>query len=240
MKLAFISDIHGNAVALEAVLAHIKEKQVDNVVVLGDIAYRGPDPKRSIRLIQDLNATVIKGNADEWIVRGVKEGEVPDQALALMNQEREWALAQLDQSDIDYLKTLPSDLSLTKAGLRIHAFHATPTSLFQVVLPDASKAEIKEKLTSPYDADIYLYGHIHQPYIRHVDGKTIINLGSVGLPFDGIAKASYALVELTNNTVSTTIERVDYDIDHVIQRYQETGYPNIDMMARILRTAKNE
>ena len=74
MRYAFISDIHGNAVALEAVLKDIEVKQADKIIVLGDVAYRGPEPKKSVELIQSLETDVIKGNADEWIVRGVREG----------------------------------------------------------------------------------------------------------------------------------------------------------------------
>ena len=78
LKLAFISDIHGNAVALDAVLKDMKEKNVEKVFVLGDLCYRGTEPKRSLELVKSLNCDVIKGNADEWVVRGVREGEVPD------------------------------------------------------------------------------------------------------------------------------------------------------------------
>ncbi len=239
MKLAFISDIHGNAVALDAVLADIQRKQVDNIIVLGDIAYRGPEPKRSIDLVQQLHATVIKGNADEWVVRGVQQGEVPQQAHEIMSQERDWTVAQLDQSALDYLNDLPTELSFTKQGVRIHAFHATPTSLFDIVLPDATNEEIEEKLTNTYDADLYLYGHIHQPYIRNIKGKTIINLGSVGLPFDGVPKASYVMVEINNGSISTAINRVNYDLEKTIQAYKDTNYPNTEMMERIIRTATN-
>ena len=80
MKLAFISDIHGNATALDAVLQDIKNKNVDKVYVLGDICYRGLEPQRSLELVQSLHTDVIKGNADEWVVRGVQQGEVPDPA----------------------------------------------------------------------------------------------------------------------------------------------------------------
>ncbi len=77
MKLAFISDIHGNAIALDAVLQDISAKNADKVFVLGDICYRGPEPKRALDLVRSLNCEVIKGNADEWVIRGVREGEVP-------------------------------------------------------------------------------------------------------------------------------------------------------------------
>ncbi|WP_182199714.1 metallophosphoesterase family protein [Paraliobacillus salinarum] len=239
MKIAVISDIHGNAVALDAVLTDIREKDVDHIVVLGDIAYRGPEPQRSIELVRSLDATVIKGNADEWIVRGVNQGEVPDQVLNLMNQERDWAVRHLDQASIDYLENLSSTLAWNKNKMDIYAFHATPTSLFDVVLPDVTVDTIKEKFIDNYDADIYLYGHIHLPYIRQVEGKTIIDTGSVGLPFDGIPKASYAMIELSDHNISTSIERVNYNIEKTIQAYETGNYPNTEMMTKILRTARN-
>lgn len=238
MKYAFISDIHGNADALEAVLADIEKKNIDKVCVLGDIAYRGPEPKRSIESVQNLNTEVIKGNADEWVVRGVKKGEVPEKALELMTTERAWTVSQLSKEDIDYLEKLPEEISFEQDGISFHAFHATPDSLFDVVLPTAEDSVIEEKLMQKQSADVYLYGHIHKSYIRHFNGKTIINLGSVGLPFDGIAKASYAIVEIGNGTISTSIERVSYDIEQVIRKYEQSGYPNTDMMANILRTGQ--
>src|SRR3954468_13387373 len=103
MRLAFISDIHGNAVALESVLADISQKNIDKIYVLGDLCYRCPEPKRSLDLIRSLNTEVLKGNADEWLVRGVRVGEVPDKALAMMTLEQEWIAARLEQSDLNYL-----------------------------------------------------------------------------------------------------------------------------------------
>jgi polysaccharide biosynthesis protein VpsQ len=77
----FFSDIHGNATALETVLEEIKIPNVEKVYELGDICYRGPEPQRSVELVKELNTEVIKGNADEWIVRGIQKGEVPDHSL---------------------------------------------------------------------------------------------------------------------------------------------------------------
>ncbi|MBM7570446.1 YfcE family phosphodiesterase [Aquibacillus albus] len=239
MKIAFISDIHGNANALEAVLEDINKKKVDKILVLGDIAYRGPEPKRSIEMVQQLHTTVIKGNADEWVVRGVKEGEVPDHALELMNQERDWIISRISDTDIDYLENLPTELTFEEQGVTFHAFHATPTSLFDVVLPNADDNELESKLMAEKAAHIYLYGHIHKSYIRNVNGKTVVNLGSVGLPFDGITKASYAIVNINDGHVSTSIERVSYDYEKTIEKYKEVNYPNIDMMKNIIQNAKN-
>src|SRR5690625_314515 len=86
MRFAFLSDIHGNATALEAVLHDAANQKVDKIYILGDLCFRGPEPKRVLDLVRSVDATVIKGNADEWMVRGVKKGEVPDAALDIMNQ----------------------------------------------------------------------------------------------------------------------------------------------------------
>lgn len=100
MRFAFISDIHGNAEALEKVLEDMEVKQVDRIAVLGDLAYRGPEPAKSIDLIRSLNTDVLKGNADQWIIRGVREGEVPNQALEIMQKEQQWTREQLTDEHI--------------------------------------------------------------------------------------------------------------------------------------------
>ncbi|ESU32043.1 hypothetical protein G3A_12975 [Bacillus sp. 17376] len=236
MKIAFISDIHGNAVALEAVLQNIKARNADKVYVLGDICYRGPEPQRSLDLVRELNAEVIKGNADEWVVRGVQQGEVPAQALEMMNKERDWTITQLDTESIDYLKSLPSESKIELEGVRIHAYHATPQSLFDVVLPDESEETLIES-QMVQEAEIYIYAHIHKPYIRYTNGKCIINTGSVGLPFDGLNKASYAMVELHSNNYQTVIIRVDYDVEKVIDQFRVIDYPNKEFMIKVLKNA---
>ncbi|MBP1154373.1 MULTISPECIES: metallophosphoesterase family protein [unclassified Paenibacillus] len=238
MKMAFISDIHGNAIALDAVLNDIKNKGVDKIYVLGDLSYRGPEPKRSLDLIRSLNTEVIKGNADEWVVRGVREGEVPQKALELMNIERQWTVSQLEQTDLDYLAGLPTQIHCEIDGIGIHCFHATPDSLFEVVLPNADDDILEARLMKSSDAQVYVYAHIHKPYIRVIHGKMILNIGSVGLPFDGLAKASYGVIEIEEGNLRTSIQRVSFDQDQVIELYKEVQYPNADMMIGIIRNAE--
>ena len=91
---------------------------------------------------------------------------------------------------------------------------------------------------SAVEAKLYVYAHIHKPYIRYLNGKVIMNIGSVGLPFDGMNKASYGIVEIQEDGFRTSIERVSFDIEKVIQQYQEKGYPNADMMTQVLRKAR--
>ncbi|MCG1008927.1 metallophosphoesterase family protein [Salinicoccus sp. ID82-1] len=235
MKIAFISDIHGNATALEAVLADIEKKQADRIVVLGDIAYRGPEPKRSIDLVRGLNTDVIKGNADEWIHRGIEAGEVPDQVLDTMREEREWSVDQLSDEDLDYLKGLPSEVTVELTDeINVHCFHATPESLFEVVKPAESDEALEEKLMINKEADIFLYGHIHLPYVRHINGKCVANLGSVGLPFDGLNQASYLIAEGYGNQFNVGIQRVRYDVEKVKKQLAEKNYPNLEFMTGVI------
>ncbi|MEH7109019.1 metallophosphoesterase family protein [Bacillus sp. JJ1764] len=237
MKIAFISDIHGNAVALEAVLNDIKKRDLDKVFVLGDICYRGPEPKRSLDLVRSLNTKVIKGNADEWVIRGIMDGEVPESVSKMMSKERDWIFSHLDDTDITYLQELPSELNLKIENVKIHAYHATPNSLFEVVLPNESDENVKGKMMTE-DADLYVYAHIHKPFIRYIDGKCIINIGSVGLPFDGLTMASYALIEIESSFYQASIVRVKYDLDKVIEQFSVSDYPNKEKMIKVILEAK--
>ncbi|PAV31530.1 YfcE family phosphodiesterase [Virgibacillus profundi] len=225
MRITFISDIHGNATALEAVLEDIKQRDIQKTFVLGDLCYKGLDPKCSLEMVRSLNADVIKGNADEWVVRGVRQGEVPEQALSMMNKERDWTYSKLSEEEIEYLKNLPEELNLEYGDVKIHAFHATPNSLFEMVQPFESDEVLSEKLMGT-NADIYIYAHIHKPYIRYIDGKCVVNTGSVGLPFDGVKKASYVILNINENSFNTSIVRVEYDVDKVITEIRESDYPN--------------
>lgn len=237
MKLAFISDIHGNAVALDAVLDDIKKRDIDQIIILGDICYRGPEPKRSLDLVRSLNTSVIKGNADEWIVRGIKKGEVPEDVHEMMTEECDWSSAKLGDEDVKYLQNLSKELTLEFDSIKIHAFHATPTSLFDVVQPDESKEKVRGKLINS-DADIFIYGHIHKSFVRFIDGKCVTNTGSIGLPFDGLNKASYAIVEIEKNNFEISIVRVDYNVDKVVKQFEQSDYPNKETIVKLIEEAR--
>lgn len=238
MKIAFISDIHGNANALDAVIRDLNERNVEKVYVLGDISYRGPEPQRSLDLVRSLNTDVIKGNADEWVVRGVKEGEVPEQVRDRMNEERDWIHAHLTEESIEYLRNLKTELKLQVHDLKIHAYHANPDNLFDIVLPYESDETLTSKMMVEA-ANLYVYAHIHRPYIRYINGKCIMNIGSVGLPFDGLTKASYGIVDIHEGHFQTSIVRIPYDINQTINQIVNSDYPNKEKLITMLKSAKN-
>ncbi len=143
----------------------------------------------------------------------------------------------MDEEDIDYSRNLPSEISVEVEGINIHAFHATPSSLFEVVQPSESDDILSEKLMIN-EADIYIYAHIHKPYIRYINGKCLINIGSVGLPFDGMNKSSYSIIDIEDGSFQTSIVRVDYDVNRVINQFIESDYPNVELMTNLLQNAK--
>lgn len=237
MRIAFLSDIHGNAVALDAVLEDINRRKADKIIVLGDLSYRGPEPKRALDIVKSLHTDVIKGNADEWVVRGIKEGEVAQSAFSMMNKERDWIYKKMDEESIRYLNELPTEIRIDVENVKIHAFHATPTSLFDIVQPFESDKALLEKMMAG-GADLFVYAHIHRPFIRYIEGKCLINIGSVGLPFDGLAKSSYAMVDIKSGSFQTSIVRVNYDLETVIKQYEESDYPNAKQMINVIKNAR--
>ncbi len=235
MKIAILSDIHGNAVALEQVLEHISCKQIDTVLVLGDLIFRGPEPQKVLDLLRSTSALILKGNTDVWITRGIQKDEVPETDYEIMNLERQWTLDQITEEDVAYLDSLPTELSLSLSEtMSLHAFHATPEDLFEVILPSGSAELFREKIMKNQQAAVYAYAHTHYPMLRYMDGKCIINPGGVGYTFDGYTQSSYAIVEEEKGQLRVSIERVSYDIDQVVGMYEKFCYPNAELMKQVL------
>ena len=241
MKLALLSDIHGNDTALEAVLEDVSKQGATHTAVLGDIAFRGASPKKCIQLVRELHGKVIKGNADEWVIRGVREGEVPDNVLSLMQQEQKWAYSQLNEEDIHYLQELPMTMEIPLSNqIQLFGFHAVPDNLFTVISNEASNEEFASLTEANPRADYYVYGHIHLPHYRSIGGKSIINLGSVGLPFNGDTRASYVMIERDQDNIHVQFRRVSYDIEKACAKLDESNYPEEarEMIKSIYRNAE--
>jgi predicted phosphodiesterase len=88
------------------------------------------------------------------------------------------------------------------------------------------------------ESDIYIYAHIHKPYVRYIKGKCIINIGSVGMPFDGLNKPSYTILDIEKDSFQTSIVRVSYDVNKVFKQFRESDYPNMELITNILYNAK--
>src|SRR5947209_5349785 len=210
MKLAVLADIHGNLTALEAVIADIEQRDVDQVVHGGDLVLIGARPAEVLDRIWELGWPGIVGNTDELLWR--PEG-FDDQLRAapklepllrmLFQQYRPATVERLGEERVSRMRDLPAQFVL--GGLSL--VHATPGNLWRAPMPDASDADLQNSYES-LRARTVIYGHIHRGFVRNVPSGVIANTGSVGLPWDGDPRASYLVVE----DGRAQVVRVEYDV----------------------------
>ena len=184
MKLAVISDIHGNLFALEKVLEDIEHEKCDNIVCLGDLAMAGPEPDKTVELVKQMNWDVIQGNTDKMIVEYNEEmynalkGQIPIMANALRNDAE-----VISDKNKEYLKNLPENLEININNTPILLVHGSPRRNNEDISPDLPLEKVEE-MTDGTDARLILCGHTHLPCGYQTNsGKTVVNVGSVGRPF---------------------------------------------------------
>jgi predicted phosphodiesterase len=237
MRIAIISDIHGNLTALEAVLADLRQTSPDLTLHGGDLAANGANPAKVVDKIRDLAWPGVRGNTDEmlWAPECLTElaVQVPKlQPLFRAFQEmapktREW----LGEERLTWLHGLPRTLQRGPVAL----VHASPDNLWRALLPTASDAEL-QSVYGPLGAPIAVYAHIHRPYIRRLPEMRVANTGSVSLSYDGDPRASYLLLDDLN----LTIRRVEYDIDAEARALLQCGLPGAVWLCKILRSGRYE
>ncbi len=250
-RLAVLSDVHGNLLALEAVLADLQAQgEPDITWVLGDLAAFCPWPAETLARLRELpNVAFLQGNTDRYLVTGrrpvVRVGSSEDWAalpstLAQRDANFRWTVERLSYADYQFLRDLPPQLAMDVPGYgSVVAVHATPADDEAVILPDDSDEQVRLHL---FDLDVqprlYLYGHTHRPVDRTVDGVRLVNDGSVGLPLDGDPRPAYALIDLAGGEGRVTLRRVEYDRAAVIAELNRVEHPAREWVGGILRNAQ--
>jgi hypothetical protein len=149
MKVGIISDIHGNAIGLEAVLADLQAEPVDEVVCLGDAIQGGPQPAQVVLRLRHLGCPVVMGNADEWLLSGDETGaeQIPAERWRMMKDVRQWSLAQLAEDERAFIAGFTPTVELALApGRQLLCFHGSPASFEDVILPDTPEDEFQRYL----------------------------------------------------------------------------------------------
>ena len=234
MRIAIVSDIHGNRTAFEAVLADLQKTSPDLILHGGDLPHGGASPAEIVDRIRDLGWSGVVGNTDEmlWAPHLLRESAPQSpQIEPLFAAIEDMAAATceaLGKDRISWLRTLPR--------VQVHGpvalVHASPKTTWQSPLPEASEAEF-EKVYGGLERPIAVYGHIHRPFIRALPKFTVVNSGSVSLSYDGDPRASYLLIDDSQ----PTIRRVAYDVDAEIKTLAASRLPHAAWLAKILRTA---
>lgn len=238
LRIAVLSDIHSNFIAFEAVLRDVEQMAPDAIVYLGDAVLKGPQPKECIDRLRDLHPeAIVRGNYDHMFTRFPPEGWQPlDAKSALIAEDFAYHQDQLPEADQAWLANLPTAETMTVEGMHIDMFHAAPDSLYTVVWPWAPN-ETLMALFQDERTEVVLFGHVHHGFIRHAEGRLIVNAGSIGLPFDGDPRACYAIVDMEKGSAAAQLRRVPYNIDQAIQKAETLNMPGTTVFAEALRHA---
>ena len=250
MRLAVLSDIHGNLHALEAVLADLEAAGgADLTWVIGDLVAFGPDPRgclAALRALPEETTKVIQGNTDRYVTTWARphaENPTADNwadYVAMMKQRDAnfaWTSEQISGPEAEYLLKLGTDLHTSVPGYGcVIGFHAGPGDYEMVLLPYTADDVILDALLDR-EGRLAFGGHTHKPMDRVMETWRFVNPGSVGLPFDGDQRASYALVTFEGQTASVDIRRVAYDVAAAIAALDACSNPARDFAIDRLRTA---
>jgi predicted phosphodiesterase len=237
MRVAIVSDIHGNRTAFEAVLSDLRGTSPDLVLHGGDMADTGSSPGEIVDRVRDLGWNGVLGNTDEMHTRPAALEEfasgspAPPSLWAAIREMAAATQAALGEDRVAWMRTLPR----TICHERLTLLHASPESLWRSPGPEASEEEI-ERVYGRLHSPIVVFGHIHRPFLRTcyspVGELLIINTGSVSLSYDGDARASYLLLD----NWKPSIRRVEYDVEREIDLLSTSGLPYSGWVARTLRS----
>ena len=244
MKIAVLSDIHGNLLALESVLEDIQSKNCDKILFLGDYALAGPEPTDTVNFCMSLsehdNVEMIQGNTDKMIVEFSEDiyQKVAQGAPIMANALREEANT-LGEKQKQFLKELPTTKSLTIDDVKILMVHGSPRRNNEDIMPDTPLEKVEEML-SGVNEDLILCGHTHIPCGFQTNTKqTVVNVGSVGRPFTENPESCYAIISTKGNgEFEVEHNFVKYDNIQAAKTLSERSFEGADKLAHILISPK--
>lgn len=243
MRIALLSDIHGNRLALEAVLADAGSLGVDAYLVLGDHVAVGPEPVAVIERLTGLeNATFVRGNTDRYLVAGEVPYPGPDDLKAHPDltehmprivESYDWTRSRIAARGWSgWLAALPLEQrTMLPDGTPLLAVHAAPgTDDGQGLHPGRSNEELAE-LVAGCEAELVCVGHTHQPVDRRLVGTRVVNPGSVSNPIGHDLRASYAVIDASDTGYDLHHRRVPYDHQEFMESARRIGHPAAEFIA---------
>jgi putative phosphoesterase len=232
LRIALISDIHGNALALHEVLRAIERRGADQIVCLGDVATLGVAPGEVIDTLQRLGCRCIMGNHDDYVL----DPTLVDSHIGspIMLEAIDWCRQQLSRDQIEFVRKFEEGIELPLVGThRLKLYHGSPSSNTVDLLADTPPDVFDEQL-GPERATVMAGGHTHVQMLRQHRGTLVVNPGSVGAPFREIPNggpprildhAEYAAVEVDGGDVSIALHRVALDRRALAKAALESANP---------------
>lgn len=212
MKIAILSDIHGNDIALKAVLSDASAMAIDHLLILGDLVGYYYHPDKVLLQLQDWRYDMIAGNHEQMMKRSMKDRKFLDKLTRQLGHGIKIALEKLSSEQKRYLAELPEYKEVILDGVNFGLYHGSPEDAGKYIYPDAALTVLKQISRSRHD--FILMGHTHYPMCTHIDKVTLVNPGSVGQPRDIGGLASWAMINTDNNMV--VHRRVKFPVDELI------------------------
>ena len=235
VRLAVLSDVHGNLHALDAALKDIKNHKPDRLLICGDLLLGGPRPTEvadRIRSLEAEGAHVVGGNTDiavadfDYAAAFPQMEDVPQSIRAAA----EWAHDQLSDEQVEWLRRLPAERRLWNGDTMVLTVHASPGSQTAGLGSELDPAVTMERVTRT-DARVICVGHTHVANVRELGRKLIVNPGSCGLAFDGDPAACWALLTIPDQPAEGADDDEDDDVVDLAQPSAELFRPAYDAVA---------
>jgi putative phosphoesterase len=236
MRLAFLSDVHANLPALEAVMDDIARIGVDATYGLGDLVGYAPWPNEVLQRLQEASIPVVMGNYDEGTGFDLAEcGCAYTDPAERMLGDRSFAWTKAATSDAHkrWLQGLPREIRLDSEQERLLLVHGSPRRINEYLYEDKPEATFA-RIAAGANADWIVFGHTHRPYLKTVGSTTFLNVGSAGKPKDGDPRACWALLDTSSGEAS--FHRVAYDVERAAAAIASAGLP--EEFATQLREAR--
>jgi putative phosphoesterase len=229
MRVALLGDIHGNHLALAAVLDAARKAGAEKLLITGDLVGYYFWPREVLQLLSGWDISIVRGNHEEMLLQVRRD---PDSLAAI---ERKYgtglrtALQDLSASQLNWLESLPHPLELKIADCRILLCHGSPWDVDHYVYPDASDAVVERCALQEFD--VVVLGHTHYPLERIVGRTRVVNPGSVGQPRNHQPGAHWALLDTATGAIEA--RRENYDVSWIIDRARELQ-PHLPYLAKVL------
>lgn len=229
MKLALLGDIHGNALALQAVLASVSACGVEKLLITGDMVGYYFAPLKVLELLQPWDRVVVRGNHEDMLSAARTDPAFLAQVDARYGNGLRTAIKQLDEQQLDEMCSLPHRLELAIDGCRILLCHGAPWDNNQYVYPDAQSELLA--LCAVQTFDLVVLGHSHYPMQKKIGRTLVVNPGSVGQPRDRQPGAHWAVFD----TVSRSLEfrQEQYNSSSLVRECQQR-HPELPYLAEVL------
>lgn len=239
MRIAVLSDIHGNLPALEKVFDDLRFTSPDLVVCAGDLVDYGPHPNEVVDFIRNVGIPCVMGNHDEAVgyERRVEELKIaPGRDLRVEQASFRWTVENVSETNKNYLRVLPFEFRPKEPFNDILIVHASPRSIYEYLRFNTQPAIYRE-IARNSSAKCIVFGHIHKTFIKSEAGVMFINVGSVGRPKDGSRKATYLILDV-DEEVTASYRRIDYPVKATINDIKRSDLP--DELADDLWTGKSK